>query len=81
MLGQVADAFFGDHDVRLAGYDLSAHVFDPLLFHPQQHVPIVFVGDLHVGLGLTCKVVVDVASGIYVMSQITTLDLGIGCFS
>jgi hypothetical protein len=26
-------------------------------------------------------VVVDVASGIYVMSQITTLDLGIGCFS
>ena len=79
MLGQIADAFFGDHDVRLAGYDLSAHVFDPLLFHPQQHVPIVFVGDLHVGLGLAYGI--DVASGIYVMRQVTTLDLGIDVFS
>mmetsp|Transcript_16990 Transcript_16990/g.50709 ORF Transcript_16990/g.50709 Transcript_16990/m.50709 type:complete len:231 (-) Transcript_16990:617-1309(-) len=54
--GQVRQPLLSDHHVRLEPRDGGAHPLDPLLFQLQQRRPVLFFGELHVGLVLALLV-------------------------
>ena len=52
MLGQIRNALLGNHDVRSSRDDLGTDVLDVLLLDPQESVPILFFGDLHIRIAI-----------------------------
>mmetsp|Transcript_5819 Transcript_5819/g.8562 ORF Transcript_5819/g.8562 Transcript_5819/m.8562 type:complete len:288 (+) Transcript_5819:801-1664(+) len=50
MLSQIRDPLLGNDNIWLEGNNFGTHVFYVFFLHPQNGVPIILVGNFHVGL-------------------------------
>lgn len=56
MLGEVTDSLLGDNDVWLESHNMLTHSSNLSLLHSEGFLEIVFLGELHVGHGLSLLV-------------------------